>query len=91
MDFLKKMFRGGGNSSSTNFYTFSVICDCCGETIVGKVNLNNDLSLDDEGGYFVRKVLMGGGRCFQQIEVSLKFDASRGLLDKQVSGGKFEE
>jgi len=91
MGFLKKLFGGGTTSSSSDFYTFNVICDRCGETIQGKVNMSNDLSLDDEGGYHVRKVLMGGGRCFQQIEVMLKFDASRQVQDQQVSGGKFVE
>jgi len=91
MRFLKKLLGGERTSSGADFYTFSVKCDRCGETIEGKVNMNNDLSLDDEGGYYVRKVLMGGGRCFQQVEVILKFDASRKLLDTQVSGGKFVE
>ena len=91
MGFLKKLFGGGGTSSGADFYTFSVRCDRCGETIDGKVNLSNDLSLDDEGGYHVRKVLMGGGRCFQQIEATFRFDASRNLQDKQISGGKFIE
>jgi len=63
----------------------------CGEIIEGKINMNNDLSLDDEGGYFVRKVLMGSGHCFQQIEVTFKFDASRSLQEKQISRGTFVE
>jgi hypothetical protein len=91
MGFLKKLFGGGTSSSSSDFYTFTVRCDRCGETIEGKVNLSNDLSLDDEGGYHVRKVLMGSGHCFQQIEVSLKYDLSRQLQEKQVSGGRFVE
>ena len=90
MGFLKKLFGGEGASSGT-FYNFSVTCDRCGESIAGKVNMNNDLSLDDQGGYQVRKVLMGAGRCFQQVEVVLKFDASRKLQDKQIKGGKFVE
>ena len=91
MGFIKKLFGGGTSSSGSDFYTFTVRCDRCGETIEGKVNLSNDLSLDDEGGYHVRKVLMGSGRCFQQIEVILKYDASRQLQEKQVSGGKIFE
>ena len=91
MGFLKKLFGGGAASSGSDFYNFNVTCDRCGESIAGKVNMNNDLSLDDEGGHRVRKVLMGSGRCFQQVEVVLKFDASRKLVDKQVSGGKFVE
>jgi hypothetical protein len=91
MGFLKKLFGEGPASSSSDFYTFSVKCDRCGETIEGKVSMKNDLSLDDEGGYFVRKVLMGSGRCFQQIEATFKFDASRKLQDRQISGGTFVE
>ena len=91
MGFLKKLFGGGTASSGSDFFTFSVSCDRCGETIEGKVNLSNDLSLDDEDGYHVRKVLTGSGRCFQQIEVVLKFNASRRLIQKQASGGKFVE
>lgn len=90
MGFLKKLF-GGNASSGSDFYTFNVKCDRCGETIAGKVNMSNDLSIDDEGGYHVRKVLMGGGRCFQQIEVAFKFDAARQLQDRQISGGSFLE
>jgi hypothetical protein len=91
MGFLKKLFGGGTSSSGSDFYTFDVTCDRCGETIEGKINISNDLSLDDEGGYFVRKVLIGGGRCFQQVEATFKFDASRKLQDRQISGGNFVE
>ena len=89
MSFFKKLFGGGTPSSNANFYIFNVRCERCGETIEGRVNLSNDLSMNDEGGYHVRKVLMGSGHCFQQIEVELRFDTSRQLLEKQVSGGKF--
>jgi hypothetical protein len=90
MGFFKNFFSGGAASSSADFYTFTVSCDRCGEKIEGKVNLNNDLSLDDEGGYHVRKVLIGSGPCFQQIEVFLKFGQGKDLIDRQIKGGKFE-
>ena len=91
MGFFKKIFGGETSSSSSDFYTFAVKCDRCGEIIEGKINLNNDLSLDDEGGYFVRKVLIGNQRCFQKIEATFNFDASRQLQEKQISGGTFVE
>jgi hypothetical protein len=91
MGFLKKLFGGATASSSSDFLTFNVRCDRCGETIEGKVNLSNDLSMGDEGGYQVRKVLMGSKRCFQQVEVVMKFDASRRLKERQITGGKFLE
>jgi hypothetical protein len=91
MAFLKKVFGSGDTSSSSEFYIFNVRCDRCGETIEGRVNLANDLSADDDGGYRVRKVLIGSSRCFQQIEVTVRYDAARQLQEKQISGGKFVE
>lgn len=91
MGFFKKLFGGNDTPTSSDFYTFGVRCERCGETIEGKVSLSNDLSMDDDGGYRVRKVLMGSGRCFQQIEVTLLFDDNRQVKSKEVSGGKFVE
>ena len=91
MGLFKKLFSVP-TASESNFYTFEVKCNRCGEVIEGRVNLSNDLSLDFEGNrniYFGRKVLMGSGTCFQQIEVELKFDPARKLLDRQVGGGEF--
>jgi len=93
MNFLKKIFPVPSGPSS-NFHSFAVKCDRCGEVIAGQVNLNNDLSVEYEGGrdvYFVRKILMGNGLCFQQIEVEMKFDGPRRLLEKHITGGRFVE
>jgi len=93
MGFFKKIFPGT-SQLKTSQYTFHVKCNRCGETIEGRVNLSNDLSAEYEGGgeiFFVRKMLMGSGHCFQQIEVEMKFNAARQLLEKQVRGGQFVE
>ena len=90
MGFLKKLFGSGGTSTGGDFYTFNAQCDRCGEIMEGKVNMSNDLSLSDEGGYHVRKMLIGSsGRCLHHMEVNFKFDGSRKMQDKQISGGKF--
>ena len=94
MNFFKKLFGGGAASSRKEYYVFEVKCKRCGEILEGRVDIANDLSVEYEGGrdvYFVRKFLMGNGLCFQQIEVELKFDAPRKLLEKHVNGGKFVE
>ena len=94
MGFLKNLFGSGSSTSQNRNYTFKVKCDRCGEVIEGRVDLNNDLSVEYEGNesvYFGRKVLMGSGRCFQQIEVELKFNASKQLLEKNITGGSFTE
>jgi len=83
--------QGGGNT-----YAVAVRCNRCGEVIRAQVNLSNDLSVEyDQGGkvtsYFCRKLLMGRQRCFQQIEVTLTFDAQRKLIDRKATNGQFVE
>jgi hypothetical protein len=93
MGFLKNLFGGGDSAKSDNrYYVFQVKCNRCGEVIEGRLDLDNDLSPDYDGDstvYFVRKGLIGQNRCFQQIEVEMKFNSSRELLEQQVTGGQF--
>jgi hypothetical protein len=92
MGFLKSLFSGTPAKPEKRYYVFSVKCNRCGEIIEGRVDLDNDLSVEYEDNhdvYFARKGLIGSGLCFQQIEVELKFDSSRQLLEQQVTGGQF--
>ena len=92
MGFLKNLFSGNPVKPEKHYYTFNVKCRRCGEIIEGRVDLDNDLSLNDEGnGYIVRKGLIGGNRCFQQIEVEMNFTSTRELIDQQIQGGTFVE
>ncbi|HEY85251.1 MAG TPA: hypothetical protein G4N96_09100, partial [Chloroflexi bacterium] len=92
MSFLKKigkaLFPTTGSRESPN-YTIYARCNRCQEVLTTRVNLYNDLSLRDEGGYTSRKVLIGGNRCFQQIEVILHFDTNRNLTEREITGGVF--
>ena len=90
MGFLKNLFSGTPAKPDKHYYTFNVKCKRCGEIIEGRVDLDNDLSMNDAGdGYIVRKGLVGGNRCFQQIEVEMNFTSARELVDQQVQGGTF--
>jgi hypothetical protein len=93
MGFLKNLFGGGGTAKpEKRYYVFQVKCRRCGEIIEGRVDLDNDLSLSDEGdNYIVRKGLIGANRCFQQIEVEMTFTPARELTEKSVTGGTFVE
>ena len=92
MGFLKNLFSSTPAKQEKQYYTFLVKCKRCGETIEGRIDLANDLSLNDEGnGYLVRKGLIGGNRCFQQIEVELTFDTNRQVIEKSIQGGTFVE
>lgn len=93
MGFLKKLsaFFSAPAGGGAPVYTFAVRCARCGEILPGRVHLGNDLSLTDDGVYYCRKVLIGSGRCFQAVEVELRFDAQRRLLDRQAAGGQLVE
>ena len=98
MSFLKKLPKLFSTPArpDDSAYWVTVKCNRCGETIRTRINLYNDLSADySEGGeqvYCCRKMLMSeGGRCFQRVEVELKFDAKRQLLSRDISGGTFVE
>jgi len=95
MDFLKKVFSNVPTARGKRYYVFEVKCNRCGEIVEGRVDLDNDLSVEYEGSnavYFGRKVLMSSsGQCFQQIEVELKFNFDRKLLERQATGGQFVE
>jgi len=92
MNLLQKLFGGSSANPQKHEYIFSVKCLRCGEIIQGRVNMDNDLSVEyEEGGdiYYARKVLMGENKCFQRVEVELKFTSSRELLERNITGGVF--
>jgi hypothetical protein len=95
MNFFKRLFSSFSPSQDANRYLVTVQCLRCGEIIQTRVNLSNDLSLEDGEGntatYFCRKVLIGAQRCFQKVEVELRFNANRQVTDRQITGGKFVE
>lgn len=80
----------------TYAHWLTVACNRCGERIRTRVDLRNDLSVDygesdQDTRYYCRKVLVGSGRCFQQITVELTFDAQRQLIEQKIEGGSFIE
>jgi hypothetical protein len=99
MQFMKKissLFTGSGEDDSGPSLCISVRCDRCGETIRTRIDLNHDLTAEfgegeREAAYFCRKVLIGKQGCYVPIEVLLKFDARRSLMEKQITGGRFME
>lgn len=96
MGFLQNILKSLSGGSPAAAYPLKVQCNRCGEILTARVNMANDLSVEyspsgDPQSYSCRKVLMGSGRCFQSIEVLLKFDSRRNLQEKEIHGGKFVE
>ena len=93
MNFLKKLFAPR-QPYTKSYYTFNVKCKRCGETITGRIDLDNDLSVEyEEGGdvFYARKVLMGENKCFQRVEANFKFNSNREMIEREATGGEFVE
>ncbi len=97
MSFLKKissMFLGSGTSDDGSAHREYVRCSRCGEKLVTRVDLRNELTPmydEGEGAYYARKAVFGSGatRCFQMVEVEIYFDTQRQLVSRYVTGGEF--
>ena len=91
---ISSLFAGAAQDNKDSSFWITVQCDRCGEVIRTRIDRSNDLSAgygegEGETTYFCRKVLIGRQGCFVPIEVVLRFDASRNLIEQQITGGKF--
>ena len=88
LSFLSRLFGGGGTARSADGGIYiRVKCNACGEVIQARINPTSELSQLDEGGYYVRKVLVGRD-CFRPIEVQLRYsDLGRTEVSREISGG----
>jgi hypothetical protein len=97
LSLLKRLtnFLSSGGRQEAPAYWIYARCSKCGEVLRSRVDLRNDLSIEYEYGsdytYFTRKMLIGENRCYQPIEVELRFDQRRNLVDRQIKGGEFAE
>ncbi len=91
---LSSLFVGSAQGKKDSSFWIAAQCDRCGEVIRTRIDMSNDLSAEygereSENTYFCRKVLIGKESCFAPIEVVLRFDANRNLIEQQIKGGKF--
>lgn len=88
LDSVKSLLGGGEKQDESGYWVY-VRCKRCGEPIKTRIDLRNELSPRDEGGFITRKTMVGSQRCFERIEVTLTFDQDRRLVDRQIAGGDF--
>jgi hypothetical protein len=88
LDFLTRLFGGGARSRGADGGIYvRVRCDACGEIVQTRITPTSELSQSDEGGYYVRKVLVGR-QCFRPIEVQLRYSDLRGTeISREIRGG----
>jgi hypothetical protein len=87
LDSIKSMFAGGGGGDNGNAHWLYVRCRRCGEVIRTRLDLKNELTPRDEGGFMARKTMVGSQLCFERIEVTLIFDHNRQVIEHEIAGG----
>ena len=88
LDSMKSLLSGGEGQDKTGYHVY-VRCHRCGEAIRTRIDMRNDLSHLEEGGFTVNKTLVGSQRCFERVEVRLRFDENRKLVDQEIVRGDF--
>lgn len=89
LSWLGRLFGsgGGGPRAADGGIYIGVQCNACGEVVRARVSPGSELSLDDDGTYFVRKVLVGQ-KCYRSIEVLLRYKDLRGTeISREIHGG----
>jgi hypothetical protein len=88
MNFLKRLFSGGGSVGSDTLYIY-IKPKMCNQVLQLEIDTKQQLSLNDsEDGYWVRKIA-NTPRCPFEAEVILHFDKNKNLIDREISNGEF--
>ncbi len=77
-----------GRSAQANVLWLYVRCKRCGAKVRVRINLFNDLSVTDTGGYILRKDILDD-KCFQLMRAELSFDSKRRLISRGIEGGEY--
>ena len=85
MGFLERLLHKPTVPSALWLY---VRCNKCRAKVRVRVSLANDVSLEDSGGYVLRKDIMDN-KCYQLMRAELHFDERRRETSRELSGGEF--
>lgn len=88
MNFLKKLFSGGGSQSGDRGLYFYVQPKACNEILKVRIDPLNELSQSEDGKGFYTRKLVSGHRCPFQAELEVFFDNRRNVTNTDVTNGK---
>lgn len=87
MGFLKRLFGGGGTANNdTGIYVYIRI-KRTGEIVQVRVNRGAEISRNDNGNLFVRKLVMGTSS-FDKAEATIYFNRDFRVTNADISGGE---
>lgn len=92
MDFLKKLFGGGSGAGKDRGIYVYIKIKASGEIVQLRLTPGYDLSRDDSGHFFTRKLIMGQrSRSFEKAEALLYFDKNLNITNAEIEGGELSD
>jgi hypothetical protein len=88
LDKLASLFGakpGGGTDDAIHIY---VECERCKSKVHVRLDRRHDISVREEGGYYVRKEIMDS-KCFRLMAAEITFDSAYRVQRREVQGGRF--
>lgn len=93
MDFLRRLFGGGGTNAEPDAAMYLYVkCNHCGSPLRVRIDTRNELYPEygdmEASGYVLHKEMMDS-KCFRLMYATVRFDARRRELDREIEGGTF--
>jgi len=91
MGFLGKLVSLFGSKSSgatDDAVHIYVECERCKSKVHVRLDRRHDISLREDGGYYVRKEIMDS-KCFRLMAAEITFDSTYRIQSREVQGGRF--
>jgi hypothetical protein len=92
MQWLKRLFSGGGRRAPDTALWIYVRCRRCGEAIRLRLDRRYDVASEwrtpgEPGSAYTMHKDIVGNRCFQRIAVDIGFDARMQIVEHHITGG----
>ncbi|HSW50955.1 MAG TPA: hypothetical protein VLH09_12305 [Bryobacteraceae bacterium] len=88
LDKLSSMFGGKGAGGADDAIHIHVECERCKAKVQVRLDRRHDISLREDGGYYVRKEIMDS-KCFRLMTAEITFDNAYRIRSQEVQGGRF--
>ena len=84
---LVSLFGGQGGTGDDAIHIY-VECERCKAKVHVRLDRRHDISVREDGGYYVRKEIMDS-KCFRLMAAEITFDSAYRIQSQEVQGGRF--
>ena len=88
LDKLSSLFGAKGVGGRDDAIHIYVECERCKSKVHVRLDRRHDISLREDGGYYVRKEIMDS-KCFRLMAAEITFDSAYRIQSQEVQGGRF--